>query len=247
MHSPRRSTVRKVIDRAFVVLCAGAWLLLLTSPLSAMKEMGGHVPADGSRLHVAWLLMLLAMMLPVLGVPLSHLFDRSLARRRLRVVALFMAAYFGIWMMCGLLLSLLPTHATPSLVLVIAGIVTLVWQCSPAKQHCLNRCHALPSLSAFGLQSDCDALAFGLRHGAWCIGSCLPLMISVTLVPGGHLVAMAAAAVWIFAERLERPRRPAWSLGVPVRLWRMARANASSFVMMRSNRFHLYEAKPSSP
>jgi predicted metal-binding membrane protein len=106
-----------------------------------------------------------------------------------------------------------------------------LWQCSPIKQRCLNRCHAQPELAAFGRAADVDALRFGARHGLWCVGSCWALMLVPVLLPRGHLVAMAAVTVLVAAERLERPRLPSWrprGLGKAARIvaWR-ARAMAA--------------------
>ena len=102
-----------------------------------------------------------------------------------------------------------------------AAVLALAWQASPAKQRCLNRCHAHPPLAAFGWRAARDALALGLRHGGWCVGSCWALMLLVLLLPQGHVAGMAAAAVLMFSERLDPPRPPAWRLRglTPVSLW----------------------------
>jgi len=100
----------------------------------------------------------------------------------------------------------------PQSYLPAAGVVliALVWQFSPVKQRCLNRCHAHTELAAFGAAADFDALRFGMTHGTWCAGSCWALMLFPMLLLRGHVVAMASVAVLIFSERLEQPRPPSW-------------------------------------
>ncbi len=169
--------------------------------------------ASPGALAAAWFLMLAAMMGPTLVAPLCHLRARSLASRRGSAVALFLAGYAAAWGAAGLGLAALALpllSAGPVAALVSALVATLVWQASPAKQRCLNRCHAQPPLAAFGLAAARDAGWFGLVHGAWCVGACWPLMLAMLVLPAGHLAAMAALAGWLVAERLAPVTSPAW-------------------------------------
>ncbi len=81
---------------------------------------------------------------------------------------------------------------------------------SPAKQRCLNRCHAHTELAAFGVKADLDVLRFGFIHAWWCIGACSGLMLLPMLFPGRHLAAMFAITLWLAGERIEKPRSSAW-------------------------------------
>jgi predicted metal-binding membrane protein len=105
-----------------------------------------------------------------------------------------------------------PELSTP---IVLAATAALVWQFSPAKQRCLNRCHAHGELAAFGAAADLDALRFGATHGLWCAGSCWALMLLPLLISRGHIIAMAAVALWLCAERLETPMPPRWRWRIP--------------------------------
>ena len=123
--------------------------------------------------------------------------------------------YAAIWMTLGgvlLAIELAVKLYAPQSYLPAAGAVVtaLVWQFSPIKQRCLNRCHTPTELAAFGAAADFDALRFGVTHGIWCASSCWALMLSPMLLPRGHVLAMAAVAVLIFGERLEQPRPPCW-------------------------------------
>jgi len=92
----------------------------------------------------------------------------------------------------------------------IVGLIALLWQASPFKQRCLNRCHSHRPLAAFGFAADLDVFRFGLEQGLWCVASCWAAMLFPMLLPEGHFIAMAAVAVLMFCERLDPPRAPAW-------------------------------------
>jgi len=168
--------------------------------------------------HIAlsWLLMLTAMMTPILAGPLYHLWVRSLARRRWRAIGVFIAAYLVVWMgmapVLVLFVALLRIAATWFSVPVggLAVAIALVWQASPVKQFCLNRCHWTPRLGAFGWSADADCARYGLVNGLWCVGTCWALMlVPITAVDMPmHLGLMVIIAVVMVIERLQ-PAKPA--------------------------------------
>jgi predicted metal-binding membrane protein len=162
-----------------------------------------------------WALMLVAMMAPMLVGPIYHIRVSSFARRRMWSTMLFGAAYGIVWMAAGLLMvagQLAATWMMPQSYLpaTIVGFIALVWQASPFKQRCLNRCHSHPSLAAFGFDADLDVLRMGWEQGLWCVASCWAAMLLPMLLPEGHFIAMVAVAVLMFCERLDPPRAPAW-------------------------------------
>jgi predicted metal-binding membrane protein len=178
-----------------------------------------------------WAVMLVAMMSPTLVGPICHIRLRSFTYRRVRSVTLFLSAYAALWMAlgCGLLaIELVTMLLVPKSYLPFVGItiIALVWQASPLKQHCLNRCHADAELDAFGVTADVDALRFGMTHGMWCAGSCWALMLCPIVLPRGHVLAMAAVAVLIFGERLELPTPPSWRWRGPGKAVRFVIAQA---------------------
>lgn len=160
-----------------------------------------------------WMLMLLAMMTPLLARPLRHVWNGSLTSRRVRAIAWFVLAYLFAWLLVAQLLSMLALAlyavevaiGVPTLLSVL--LVTLIWQASPAKQYCLNRCHQLQRLSAFGWAADRDALRFGLSTAAWCICTCWALMLLPMVAGSLHLPLMVLVAAIVIVERL-RPARP---------------------------------------
>jgi predicted metal-binding membrane protein len=215
-----------------LVISAVTWILLLLEPGGLVifahcpAMISGAMPMPSSfqtllamnppaSLAAGWAVMLFAMMSPALIPPLCHIRLRSFTSRRARSIALFVAGYAAIWMAVGSALlaielaakSFAPQSYLPA---VSAVLMALVWQFSPIKQRCLNRCHAHTELAAFGAAADFDVLRFGVTHGVWCAGSCWALMLFPMLLPRGHVVAMAAVAVLIFSERLEQPRPLCW-------------------------------------
>ncbi len=166
-----------------------------------------------AKLLAGWALMVAAMMAPLLIAPLRHVRDRSFASRRRRAMLLFTAGYVTVWMIAGAALqtiALAALWAAPLLCLAFAAAAGMAWQASPAKQWCLNRCHRQPQLAAFGAAADRDAFVFGLTNGASCAGACWALMLLTLFAVHAHLLAMTAASLFVFAERLESPAPLRW-------------------------------------
>jgi predicted metal-binding membrane protein len=226
-------------------LSAAAWILLFADPRAFE-----HCPAAASGtsswleslrmlldMHslaaftTDWALMLVAMMSPALIPPFRHIWLQSFRHRRARSTVLFVGGYGATWMVAGMVLIALALglhsvfqKSPPLLAWVVFG--ALVWQFSPVKQVSLNRGHAHPPLRAVGGAADRDALLFGVAHGIWCVGSCWPFMLLTLVVPNSHVAVMAALTLLVFAERLERPVAPRWTLRAPGRAVRLAIAQA---------------------
>jgi predicted metal-binding membrane protein len=183
-----------------------------------------------AQLAAGWALMVAAMMSPLIVAPLQHVRDRSFARRRARSMLLFVAGYLAVWMIAGAALqavALAARWAAPALAyLGIAAAAAMAWQISPAKQWCLNRCHRQPHLSAFGAAADRDAFDFGLTNGASCVGACWALMLLMLFAGQGHVLAMIALTLFVFAERLESPAPLEWRWRGPGKALRIVAAQA---------------------
>ena len=193
-------------------LCSAVTLAAM--PLSASLDLALALNSPAQLLS-AWALMIVAMMAPVIVAPLRHVHDRSFASRRARAMLFFAGGYFLLWMIAGVGLQALALLARslvpdPLLCFGVVAVAALGWQVSPAKQWCLNRCHRQPPLAAFGAAADRDAFGYGLTNGAACVGVCWALMLLPLLVVHGHLPAMIAIALFVFAERLEGPAPLAW-------------------------------------
>jgi predicted metal-binding membrane protein len=240
------------LDAHFVVLATTtlvAWSVLalggrdsLTSPAFCFAGPLPVAPLPASfslalllnppmKLAFGWMLMVVAMMSPLLGAPLRHVRERSFANRRTCAMLLFTAGYMGVWMVAGaglqlMALALRAVVPVPLASLGLAAATTTLWQVTPFKQWCLNRCHRLPHLAAFGAAANRDAFVFGLMSGLSCAGSCWALMLLPLCAAHGHLLIMIAVTVFIIIERFERPAPLAWSLRVPAKAMRIIAAQA---------------------
>jgi predicted metal-binding membrane protein len=178
-----------------------------------------------------WLLMLAVMTPPLIAAPLRHVCERSFAHRRARALFLFVIGYGAVWMIAGMGLQVmaLATQATvsdPLMCLAFSAAAAMLWQFSPAKQWCLNRCHRRPPLAASGAPADRAAFDFGLSHGAACVGACWALMLLPLFVGRGHVLAMLAVMLFAFAERLETAAPLAWRWRGPGKALRIIAAQA---------------------
>jgi len=197
-----------------LTVSGGAWLLLFFGDAAVCSMPSMRLTGSA--------LMFAAMMLPLLGAPLCHVRDRSLARRRPRSVALFVGVYGVMWIAAGVVLLMIANRIAP-----LPAIVAIAaWQFSPWKQRCLNRLHAHPKLSAFGLRADLDVLRFSAVHAVWCIASCSALMLLPMLLPAGQVIAMAAVTAWLAIERLAQPVSPRWRWREPAQAARTIHAIA---------------------
>jgi len=184
-----------------------------------------------AQLASGWLLMLVAMTPPLIAAPLRHIRERSFAHRRVRAMSLFIIGYGAVWMIAGIGLQVmaLATQTVLSdtlLCLALFGTAATLWQVSPAKQWCLNRCHRRPQLAAFGAPADRAALDLGLSHGAACVGACWALMLLPLFAGQGHIWVMLAVMLFAFAERLESAAPLAWRWRGPGKALRGVAAQA---------------------
>jgi predicted metal-binding membrane protein len=192
--------------------CAGGKLSVAPLSVSFDLALAFNTPLQ---LASGWALMLAAMMSPLTIAPLRHVRDRSFASRRGRAMLLFVAGYMAVWMTAGtglqaVALAVRWAVPAPPVCLGLALAVAMVWQVSPAKQWCLNRCHRRPELRALGAAADHDAFTFGLTNGVSCAGACWALMLLPLVVGRGHLLAMIAISLFVFAERLENAAPLTW-------------------------------------
>lgn len=241
-----RDRTRTGVGVMILLLSSIAWILILAKPLKGICVCYCSVADSGSfsvsfwnllaknlnfPLALGWALMIVAMMLPTLVAPILHIMECSFKRRRIRSVLLFVAGYGIIWMAAGgvlfavrLMLALVaPSPYWPA---VMVGLVAFVWQCSPAKQLCLNRNHNHRELAAFGSAADRDVFSFGLTHGIWCVGSGWALMLFPMLLTQGHNLVMFAITFLMISERLNQPDSLRWRLRGPGKLIRILVARA---------------------
>jgi len=164
---------------------------------------------------LAWLAMLVAMMMPLIALPLSYVRNSSLAARRWRATATFLFGYFGCWFLAGV-----PLLAAAIMLRAIAGSTTaafvaaialaLLWSASPLQQAAQNRAHRLRRVGLFGFAADRDCVAYGAALGCWCVATCWAWMLVPLLTSEGHIFAMLAVSAITMAERLRGSRLARW-------------------------------------
>ena len=207
--------------------------------LSGLCSAGPQMPLVDSfnltQLASGWLLMLAAMTPPLIVAPLRHVRERSFAHRRVRAMVLFVIGYGAVWMIAGMGLQVMAlavrlASSDTLMCLAFSAAAATLWQVSPAKQWCLNRCHRRPQLAAFGARADRAAFDFGLSHGAACVGACWALMLLPLLAGQGHVFTMLAVMLFIFAERLENAAPLAWRWRGPDKALRVIAAQARIYL-----------------
>ena len=192
-----------------------------------------------AQLASGWLLMLAAMTPPLIVAPLRHVRERSFVRRRTRAMFLFVIGYGAVWMIAGIGLQVMALAvqlaASDTLMgLALSAAAAMLWQISPAKQWCLNRCHRRPQLAAFGAAADRAAFDFGLTHGASCAGACWALMLLPLFVGQGHVLTMLAVMLFAFAERLGSAAPLGWRWRGPGKALRIIAAQVRMHLAPRT-------------
>lgn len=217
-----------------VAVWAQTWPASTGMPGTSMSMPGMSMSAGGAPVADAvspamfgmWSAMVVAMMAPLVIAPVRHLAVRSLRRRRLGAVTLFIADFAAVWTAAGSGLRALAAvlQRTGGGVL-LAVTAAVLWQMTPWKQRCLNQHDARPPVAAHGPRALVDAARFGLTRGLWCVGSCWALMVLPLVVTRYQLVVMAGVSLWIWAEQFDRPAPVRWRPHVPVTALRIARAS----------------------
>lgn len=191
--------------------------LLICAPPQVVARLAaglglGFAQVDLAGRAVAFAVMLLAMTPPLLAGPVSVLSRGSLARRRPLALALFAGGYGAVWMVAGLALqevAALTLAICGRASLAIAVGLAMAWRVAPTRRWAEDRCHQSPRLRAFGVGAWRDCGVYGLRHGAWCVLACWPLMLAPLVSIHWHLAVMGIAALVMTVDRYApRPAEP---------------------------------------
>ena len=185
-------------------------------------------PVDFTLTFLMWGVMMVAMMAPS-AAPMILTFAAVNRRRRnhhplspaaaprtpIVPTGVFLAGYLLAWCAFSLaatlaqwglhsaaLLSPMLSSVSP----VLGGILLLtagVFQWSPLKYACLNRCRTPMSfLTADWQEGYQGALSMGLRHGFYCLGCCWALMGLLFVLGVMNLLWIATLAAFVLAEKV---------------------------------------------
>jgi predicted metal-binding membrane protein len=190
---------------------------LCTAPSSGLIDaINSTLRATEASSQLAWILfeltvMTVAMMLPLVMLPVRHVAFRSFSDRRHRAISGFLCGYLGLWILLGA--ALLPvvfvvSYLSPGecvFIGIIAYAAAAVWQLTPFKQEALQRCHRTVALAPEGWRADIACFRYGLGIGGSCVASCWALMTAAAFA--SHDVAvMACIQTVMVGERYQQRR-----------------------------------------
>jgi predicted metal-binding membrane protein len=224
---------------AVAAIAVGAWGVLVAGNLlgyawlvqhDVLLEAGTLPPLVALPLFIlAWQLMTAAMMLPT-TLPTVALFtraSRAQERRRLALAA-FLAGYAAVWTAFAAV-ALAGDGVVHALVgawpwvadrpeLVTGGMLVAAGggQLAGLTERCLDACrNPLHTLLRWYERGVGPAWRLGLRHGAFCVGCCWPLMlIAFGLGVASLPLMLALAAVMLVAKTARGGHRIVRPLGV---------------------------------
>ncbi len=169
-----------------------------------------------------WMLMIVAMMLPLVAGPARDVAQRSLWFRRQRAIVGFLIGYLSVWLLVGIALSLAVSYAItrrlvdPWLAIGLSFFIAAIWQSTSVKRRAVFSCHRTRPVAPDGWEADRDCMYYGWMTGGNCLLNCWAWMVFCTLT-GHHIIAMLFTAFLGISERYQGRkwiRFPGPSLGM---------------------------------
>ncbi len=202
-----------------IALAAVGARALLFDPL-ANQGMGMQMEVSVPLFMTAWVVMLVAMMMPAL-TPMVVTYRRIASARGESAAApvVFVLGYLLAWAAAGIAplafnlqlaaLRMSMGNGAWTILIVATFVMVGLYQLSPWKNACLRSCRAP---LAFFIRHDFgsgmgDAARLGGLHGAICLGCCWALMALMVVVGTMSVAWIAGLAVVFLAEK-------AWRHGV---------------------------------
>jgi predicted metal-binding membrane protein len=168
-----------------------------------------------------WVVMMAAMMFPSVS-PTVALYSKLTRSRSLVAPLFFTSGYLLTWSAVGVLAFVVAKIGTQLFgdvlawdragrwVTAVTLIVAAVYELTPLKNVCLGKCRTpLGFLLGSWRDGRLGALQMGTRHGAWCVGCCWALMVSLFALGVMSIVWMAVVAGLIAFEKLIPSKRVA--------------------------------------
>jgi predicted metal-binding membrane protein len=168
-----------------------------------------------------WVVMMAAMMFPSVS-PTVALYSKLTRSRSLVAPLFFTSGYLLTWSALGVLAFVVAKIGTQLFgdvlawdragrwVTAVTLIVAAVYELTPLKNVCLGKCRTpLGFLLGSWRDGRLGALQMGTRHGAWCVGCCWALMVSLFALGVMSIVWMAVVAGLIAFEKLMPSKRVA--------------------------------------
>jgi predicted metal-binding membrane protein len=212
---------------ALIAVAALGWLL--TGERMAGMDMGPGTDPGSFAFYVSlWVAMMAAMMLPS-AVPMVAAHSTVQQRRRelgrdrwAGASAAFAGGYLLVWTAFGVaayaLFELVRSLDVEALSwsrdgpYVAAAVIAIaaIYQLSPLKDACLAKCRS-PLAFVVGSWRDgrIGATRMGVEHGAWCVGCCWGLMLTLFAVGVMSITWTVVIAVLVAVEKLLPWQTPA--------------------------------------
>lgn len=202
---------------SFTPLCVALGSDWLTQGKASLEALFYFI--SPGEILISWVIMVVAMMLPLWGDAIFHVWRSNLKKKRFYSVCLFVFGSFAIWvpaviLVLGIMMGvhLLLGHNALQYSFWLILVAVLIWQASPLKQYSLNNCHLRPGLAIFGGRWFRHQIWFGARQGIWCVATCGPLMILPFVAPtiSAHFLLMLGTSVLLIIERFMAARPAKW-------------------------------------
>jgi predicted metal-binding membrane protein len=176
---------------------------------------------DATLVLAMWCVMMVGMMLPS-AAPMILLYARvgrhaAAQGAPFAATGVFAAGYLAVWFAFSLAATfaqflldraLLLTPMMESASAVLSGALLVLaglYQWTPLKHACLSKCRAPAAFlqAAGGFRRDPGgAFAMGMRHGAYCVGCCWPLMLLLFVGGVMNILWIALIAIFVLAEKV---------------------------------------------
>lgn len=143
----------------------------------------------------AWTVMMVAMMLPS-AAPFVLLYRRgSTAPAAIALVGGYLAVWAGVGVVAWML-----HHASMDVPAPVVLAAAGVYQLTPAKAACLQRCRKPADFLVERWRAN--PFLLGADHGRWCLGCCWALMAVLVVIGMMEVVWVAAIAAVVAVEKL---------------------------------------------
>jgi predicted metal-binding membrane protein len=205
--------VRLSLVGLLVALAAFAWWW--TARRMSGMDNGPWTSLGGFGWFVSvWIVSMAAMMFPSVA-PTAALYSRLTSRRSPVQPFAFAGGYLLTWAGAGVAAyavaraggaaagDVLAWHRAGRWVAAATLVTAAVYELTPLKDVCLGKCRS-PLGTLFGSWRGGvrGALSMGTKNGAWCVGCCWALMLSLFALGVMSLVWMAFVAALIAVEKL---------------------------------------------
>ena len=153
-----------------------------------------------------WMLMVVAMMLPLIADSARSVATRSLWYRRQRAIVAFVLGYLSVWLAAGVVVSLILVGLRSQAwfdsggALTVSFLAAVGWQFAPLKKRALIACHRTRPVAPKGLQANLGCIRYGWMIGGSCLLNCWAWMVFCVMT--GHYLGVMLFAMFIgVAER----------------------------------------------